>query len=1162
MAKPARNRKNHFTRQPRLEQLETRRVFAGLVFDSVITTENLYPSRAYGYEAVRDSQGNTYASGLFDGTVDFDRTHMFADNRDILTVAIAGQREGYLAKYNPQGMLDWVRQIKNPAPTYVTIDGNDQPILHLGYSGNVTIGDQTRTSQGLRDVLLAKFSDQGALQWMQTIGTEFDEWPTQRVVADSQGRITVMVTTVNGDLRDLSVKQFLPDGSPSWQSDFGVGDVMISGELLVASDDSLILSGKYLGQVDIDPTSNTYLLNGSADHRSDFIAKFTAEGTLAWATSFRQDSVADSSSAQTPKIALGGDGSLAFIDGYRGGVSIVSAVSTTSLPNATTDVSIFGKIDLQSGTLLSWQSMNGYIFPRGFVAIDGGYAIGGYTGGSGFDYLDGLDVPSLGGNDGYLVTLSEQGQADWVGVIGGAGNDIAWHFRSDGAGGVLATGYSSSTEFDFDPTAFVAETVPNVGSFVLRLQPRRPGTQVKMFEHDFEPTNWSTHWVQDNQLAWSRSLRRSTTGNYSAEFKGSASNATLTTSDGIDLTGLASATLSFDWLIESTFDSGEYLALDISTDGGLSWINDVRRLNGNVSAENVWHSEVVDLAPYMTSETMARFRAKANRSDERANVDNVRIVGIVDGPNTPPIANAGSGYVMNEGGSITLSGAGSSDPDGNIVSYAWDLDGDGLYDDASGISPVYSTTTSGSHVIGLLVTDNRGATATTTTTVLVNNVAPTANAGGNRTGSIGQPLTLSAAGSSDPGQDIVSYLWDLDNDGLYDDADGISAVFTSAVAGAFAVGLKVTDADGAVGFDSLTITITSAPALSTKFYVVDDSATDRTFEYSADGTAIENYGLASGNTAPRGAASTVAGDKVWVVDANKRVYIYDDSGMLLGSWTPGSLASNAAVEGITTNGTDIWLVDNRRDRVYRYAGAASRLSGSQNAASSFALNSGNRTPKDLVTDGNHIWVVNDNSIDRVFKYTMSGSLVGSWTIDSGNSQPTGITIDPSGASQSLWIVDNGTDRVYEYTNARGRNSGGQSAAVWFALAAGNGNPQGIADPPPAGSQAHTTAPSIPATFAMTPPVVDYPAASMRLISFARGERIPQEQPEALSALNTLHAPSQRLNETRPQSGLIALPETARPQSDRPSQRIVDAIFADGQAFEGFDGFDDTWLGIQ
>ena len=176
------------------------------------------------------------------------------------------------------------------------------------------------------------------------------------------------------------------------------------------------------------------------------------------------------------------------------------------------------------------------------------------------------------------------------------------------------------------------------------------------------------------------------------------------------------------------------------------------------------------------------------------------------------------------------------------------------------------------------------------------------------------------------------------------------------------------------------------------------------------------------------------------------MYVYNTSGGLLGSWTAGTLASNATVEGIATNGTDIWIVDAQQDKVFRYTGAASRLSGSQNAASSFNLNSSNTSPKDIVTDGTSLWVVNDSTTDKVFKYTLSGSLLGSWTISGAGSSPTGITLDPSSGG-NLWIVDSGTDRVYQFDNAASRTSGSQSPSTSFALAAGNTNPQGIADPP-------------------------------------------------------------------------------------------------------------------
>ena len=70
-----------------------------------------------------------------------------------------------------------------------------------------------------------------------------------------------------------------------------------------------------------------------------------------------------------------------------------------------------------------------------------------------------------------------------------------------------------------------------------------------------------------------------------------------------------------------------------------------------------------------------------------------------------------------------------------------------------------------------------------------------------------------------------------------------------------------------------------------------------------------------------------------------------------------------------------------------------------------------------MTDGVNLWVVNDSTTDKVFKYTLAGSLVGSWTISTaGATSPTGITIDPANVS-NIWIVDSGTDKVYQYANA-------------------------------------------------------------------------------------------------------------------------------------------------
>jgi hypothetical protein len=242
--------------------------------------------------------------------------------------------------------------------------------------------------------------------------------------------------------------------------------------------------------------------------------------------------------------------------------------------------------------------------------------------------------------------------------------------------------------------------------------------------------------------------------------------------------------------------------------------------------------------------------------------------------------------------------------------------------------------------------------------------------------------------------------------------------------------------------------------VQTKFFVVNDGSPDGTYEYQANGTAVENYALAAGNTAPRGAASNVDVSTTWVVDAGNRVYVYSHTGALVGNWEVTYFGKPVPkLEGITVFGDDVWLVDASRDRITHYVGGAHVRGGSRlpdatsGAFDQFDLASGNKNPKDLVTDGTHIWVVDDANTNKVFKYTMTGALVGSWTIASPNSTPTGITLDPTGASNDLWIVDSGTDKVYQYTGGKSWTSGTRSASATFNLAAGNTNPQGIADPP-------------------------------------------------------------------------------------------------------------------
>jgi uncharacterized repeat protein (TIGR01451 family) len=96
--------------------------------------------------------------------------------------------------------------------------------------------------------------------------------------------------------------------------------------------------------------------------------------------------------------------------------------------------------------------------------------------------------------------------------------------------------------------------------------------------------------------------------------------------------------------------------------------------------------------------------------------------------NQPPIAVATADQSAGPAPlTVQFDGSGSSDPDGDALSYAWDLNGDGLYDDSSQVRPVYTYENPGTYTVRLKVTDPAGANATAMLTITADNTPPTAS---------------------------------------------------------------------------------------------------------------------------------------------------------------------------------------------------------------------------------------------------------------------------------------------------------------------------------------------------------------------------------------------------------------------------------------------------
>ena len=136
--------------------------------------------------------------------------------------------------------------------------------------------------------------------------------------------------------------------------------------------------------------------------------------------------------------------------------------------------------------------------------------------------------------------------------------------------------------------------------------------------------------------------------------------------------------------------------------------------------------------------------------------------------NTPPISSAGSDHAVYENDTVTLNGSGSSDPDGDPLTYFWRQTGSPsvTLDDAHSATPHFSAPDVGvggaTLTFALTVTDSHGETSSdiTTATVTFINTPPIANAGSNRAVHEDDTVILDGSGSGDPDKDdSLTYAW-------------------------------------------------------------------------------------------------------------------------------------------------------------------------------------------------------------------------------------------------------------------------------------------------------------------------------------------------------------------------------------------------------------------
>ena len=157
---------------------------------------------------------------------------------------------------------------------------------------------------------------------------------------------------------------------------------------------------------------------------------------------------------------------------------------------------------------------------------------------------------------------------------------------------------------------------------------------------------------------------------------------------------------------------------------------------------------------------------------------------------------------------VALDGSASADPDGSIVSYAWDFGDGSPVATGSTSSTTHTYVKGGTYPVSLTVTDDRSGTGTVTrsVTVAAPNVPPVASF---TSSASGLTVTVDGSASSDSDGSVSSYAWDFGDGGK---ATGATASHTYTAGGTYTVGLTVTDDRGASAAKTGSVTVAAASA--------------------------------------------------------------------------------------------------------------------------------------------------------------------------------------------------------------------------------------------------------------------------------------------------------------------------------------------------------------
>lgn len=418
-----------------------------------------------GRSVATDALGNTYITGYFSGTADFD------PGASLAYLTSAGGNDIYIAKYDASGNYVWAKSLGGTGADVgydIAADASGN-VYVTGYFSATTDFDPgasiaNLTSTGGNDIFVAKYDGFGNYVWAKGMGNSANADQGWGIAVDATGGAYLTgyfggtvdfdpgagtANLTSSGLGDIFIAKYDAAGNYVWAKAIGSTGNDFSFDIKLDGSGNAFITGYFNGTVDFDPGAGVASL-ASAGSDDIFLAKYDASGNYVWAKG-----IGSTGSDIAYSLALDGSGNI-FITGYYLGTADFDPGAGTANLSYTAGFDAFvAKYD-GSGNYLWAKSVSGTGNEIGYaIAVDGSgnvYFTGYFSGSADFDPGAGVsNLTSAGGNDVFLAKYDATGNYLSAKVAGGTGHDIAYGLAVDGSSNTYTTGYFNGT-VDFNPS--------------------------------------------------------------------------------------------------------------------------------------------------------------------------------------------------------------------------------------------------------------------------------------------------------------------------------------------------------------------------------------------------------------------------------------------------------------------------------------------------------------------------------------------------------------------------------------------------------------------------------------------------------------------------------------------------------------------------------------